>query len=189
MLSPFLFYVPMMLAVLVWNAVVCAVVFRRRRNWPWRLRYAQYFTPIRCAVYFGQEENDGELYRLVCGPTSNADAAGFSFYSLCKTREEMDERLARVASWVEEFGQDKEHWVFEFGQSSLTMGGERAQSHYIQWLTRWTARQPQFTGTCVFALGDYEEKMGLINSQGRKRPAYNHYRRLLTALSRQSEKD
>ena len=76
MLNPYLFYVPMMLAALVWNAVVCVVVFRRRRNWPWRLRYAH-----------------------------------------------------------------------------------------------------------------YEEKMGLINSRGRKRPAYDDYRQLLTALSRRPEQD
>lgn len=63
------------------------------------------------------------------------------------------------------------------------MDGERAQSHYIQWLTRWAAKQSQFKGVCVFALGGYEEKLGLINSQGRKRPAYYAYRRLVAALS------
>ncbi|NOY83193.1 MAG: hypothetical protein GXP31_19540 [Kiritimatiellaeota bacterium] len=144
---------------------------------------------VRCAVYFGQEENDGLLYALVCGPASKVDAVGFSFYALYKTREQMGEQLARVSEWIKQSGGNREHWVFEFGQSPLTMGGERAQSHYIQWVTRWAARQPRFAGACVFALGDYVEKMGLINSRGRKRPAYHAYRRLAVALNARSEPD
>ena len=64
----------------------------------------------------------------------------------------------------------------------------RGQSNCIEGLTRWAAQQPQFQGACVFALGDYEEKMGLVNSQGRKRPAYDNYQQLAAALRGQRKR-
>jgi hypothetical protein len=48
----------------------------------------------------------------------------------------------------------------------------------------WAMRQPDMGGGCVFALGDYAEKMGLLNSSGRKRQAYHDYQRLSTAGSK-----
>jgi hypothetical protein len=53
-------------------------------------------------------------------------------------------------------------------------------SHYIQCVTAWAVRQPDMRGVCVFALGDYAEKTGLLNSAGRKRQAYLDYQRLST---------
>ena len=93
----------------------------------------------------------------------------------------MESVLSKVQGWIEQHGRDREPWVFEFGQSPLTMGGESAQSHYIQFVTAWAMRQPDMGGGCVFALGDYAEKMGLLNSTGRKRQAYHDYQRLSTA--------
>ncbi len=87
---------------------------------------------------------------------------------------------------MKEHGRGREHWVFEFGQSPLTMGGERAQSGYIQLVTRWAARLPDMKGACVFALGDYGEKTGLLNSVGRKRQADMEYRRTISAFAEQS---
>ena len=90
----------------------------------------------------------------------------------------MENVLTKVQAWIELDGRDREHWVFEFGQSPLTMGGESAQSHYIQCVTTWAMRQPEMQGVCVFALGDYAEKTGLLNSTGRTRQAYRDYQRL-----------
>jgi len=136
---------------------------------------------VRCAVYLGSTEDDRELYQRVCRPGSPVDVVGFSFYALYQTREEMESVLSKVQGWIERHGRGREHWVFEFGQSPLTMGGESAQSHYIQCVTTWAMRQPDVRGVCVFALGDYAEKMGLLNSTGRKRQAYHDYQRLFTA--------
>lgn len=138
---------------------------------------------VRCAVYLGHTDDDRDLYERVCGPDSPVDVVGFSFYAVYQTREEMETVLSKVRGWVAQYGQGRPHWVFEFGQSPLTMGGERAQSHYIQFVSRWAASQPDMEGACVFALGDYEEKMGLLNSLGRKRPAYDDYRALIETAS------
>lgn len=135
---------------------------------------------VRCAVYLGHSEDDRALYERVCRPGSPLDVVGFSFYALFQTREQMEDELSKVQGWIERHGRGREHWVFEFGQSPLTMGGERAQSRYIQCVTAWAASQPDMRGVCVFALGDYVEKMGLLNSVGRKRPAYQDYQRMVT---------
>ncbi len=132
---------------------------------------------VQCAVYLGSTANDAALYRRVCQANSPVDVLGFSFYAIFQTRGEMEEVLAKVAEWIRQAGSDKPHWVFEFGQSPLTMGGELAQSGYIQTVTRWALRQPVMHGVCVFALGDYVEKTGLITSTGRRRPAWYDYRR------------
>jgi len=134
---------------------------------------------VRCAVYLGHSEDDRALYERVCRPGSPVDVVGFSFYALFETREQMEGKLSKVQEWIERHGRGREHWVFEFGQSPLTMGGERAQSRYIQQVTAWAMSQPDMRGVCVFALGDYAEKMGLLNSVGRKRPAYQDYQRML----------
>lgn len=124
------------------------------------------------------------MYERVCQSGSPVDVVGFSFYAMFQTREEMEDVLSKVRRWIEQHGRGREHWVFEFGQSPLTMGGERAQSHYIQHVTGWAMSQPDMQGVCVFALGDYAEKMGLLNSLGRKRPAYHDYRALITGGGR-----
>jgi len=139
---------------------------------------------VRCAVYLGQSDADLELYKRVCLPDSPVDAVGFSFYAVYETRGEVEERLARARGWISQYGQGRDHWVFEFGQSPLTMGGERAQSVYIEDVILWAASVSEMEGACVFALGDYAEKMGLVNSVGRKRPAYQACRRLFLAADR-----
>jgi hypothetical protein len=133
---------------------------------------------VRCAVYFGQSENDRALYQWVCQPGGPVDVVGFSFYAVYQTREAMEASLAKAASWMNAYGRGKEHWLFEFGQSPLTMGGERAQSHYVQWVTHWAMRQPDVRGACVFALRDYEEKLGLLSAPGHRRQVYWACRRL-----------
>lgn len=138
---------------------------------------------VRCAVYLGHSEDDRALYERVCRPGSPVDVVGFSFYALFQTLEQMESELSKVQGWVDRYGQGREHWVFEFGQSPLTMGGERAQSHFIQKVTGWAASQPDFRGVCVFALGDYAEKTGLLNSTGRKRPAFHAYQRMLSKVN------
>jgi len=140
---------------------------------------------VRCAVYLGSLENDEALYRRVCREGSPVDVVGFSFYSLYQTRKDMEAVLAKVGGWIQESGRGREHWVFEFGQSPVTMGGERSQSHYLQCVTGWAMRRPEMRGVCVFALGDYAEKLGLVNSLGRKRRAYYDYQELLRAIPRQ----
>jgi len=137
---------------------------------------------VRCAVYLGQSEDDRALYRQVCQQDTPVDVVGFSFYAAFQSREGMERVLSKVAGWVKEYGKGREHWVFEFGQSPLTMGGERAQSHYVQWVTGWATRQQEMKGVCVFALRDYSEKLGLLNSMGRKRSVYKDYRRLITEI-------
>jgi hypothetical protein len=133
---------------------------------------------VRCAVYLGSLDNDAALYRLVCRPGSPVDVVGFSVYSLFQTRDDMQATLAKVQGWIEQSGRGREHWVFEFGQSPVTMGGELAQSHYIQFVAAWAMRQPEMRGVCVFSLGDYAEKLGLVSSTGRKRLAFYDYQRL-----------
>ena len=133
---------------------------------------------VRCAVYLGHTENDLALYQRLCQPDSPVDVLGFSFYALFQTAEEMGEVLSNVQGWIEQYGGGREHWVFEFGQSPLTMGGERGQSCFIQRVTAWAKSQSEMRGVCVFALGDRGEKMGLLNSLGRKRPAYHDYRKI-----------
>lgn len=97
-----------------------------------------------------------------------------------KTLSDMEPVLSKTAGWIDEHGRGREHWVFEFGQSPLTMGGERAQSHFVQWIMGWGSRQPNVQGACIFALRDYEERMGLISSTGRKRMAFHDCQRLTT---------
>jgi hypothetical protein len=135
---------------------------------------------VRCAVYLGTTDNDEALYGRICREGSPVDVVGFSFYAVFHTRDEMEKALAKVEGWIRQSGRGKPHWVFEFGQSPLTMGGELAQIHYIQTVTVWAMRQPAMRGVCVFALGDYAEKMGLLSSTGRKRRAYHDYQRRFT---------
>ncbi len=139
---------------------------------------------VRCAVYLGSTPNDEALYRRICRPGSLVDVVGFSFYAVYQTREEMNAVFSKVEGWIREAGQGREHWVFEFGQSPLTMGGELAQSHYIESVTAWAMRRPEMRGVCVFSLGDYAEKLGLVNSLGRKRRAFYDYQRVLSAIPR-----
>jgi hypothetical protein len=142
---------------------------------------------VRCAVYLGHATQDRILYERVCAAGSPVQVVGFSFYSLFQTRQEMDTVLQEVARWIEQYGQGREHWIFEFGQSPLTMGGELAQANYIQCVATWAMRQVEMQGVCVFALGDYAEKMGLLNSMGRRRPAFRSYQRLMSGNPRSEQ--
>jgi hypothetical protein len=40
------FYAPVMLGAMIGNAAACLLVFRRRRDMAWRLRYAHYLTGL-----------------------------------------------------------------------------------------------------------------------------------------------
>jgi hypothetical protein len=97
-------------------------------------------------------------------------------YSLYAGVAEIDRRLDRVSGWLADGGGEREHWIFEFGQSPLTMGGEQAQAGYILHVLDWASREPAFRGACVFALADYAERMGLRAPSGRPRHAWNALR-------------
>ncbi len=133
---------------------------------------------VRCAVYLGQAETDRLLYTQVCMKGSPVDVVGFSFYAVYQTREEMAPRLRSVARWIRDYGRGREHWVFEYGQSPVTMGGERSQRNYLEYVMRWAADQPNMRGACVFSLDDEAEKLGLMTAQGRQREAYRWFRGL-----------
>ncbi len=138
---------------------------------------------VRCAAYLGSSDNDEGLYRLLCRPASAMDVVGFSFYAVYQTRAEMSEALATVEGWMDAYGRGRDHWVFEFGQSPVTMGGERAQSGFVQLVAAWAMARPRMRGVCVFALGDHDEKLGLVNSHGRQRLAYTDYRAIAAAAA------
>jgi hypothetical protein len=133
---------------------------------------------VRTAVYLGSLDNDEALYRRVCRPNSPVDVVGFSIYSMFQTRSQIEATVSKLEGWIRESGKGREHWIFEFGQSPMTMGGETSQSHFVQLITAWAMRQPELRGVCVFSLGDYAERLGLVNSTGRKRRAYHDYQRL-----------
>ncbi|MHB1462236.1 MAG: glycoside hydrolase family protein [Armatimonadota bacterium] len=130
---------------------------------------------VRCAVYLGQAENDRLLYRQLCMTGSPVDVVGFSFYAVYQTREETTPRLRSVARWIRDYGRGRENWVFEYGQSPVTMGGERSQRNYVEYVMRWAADQPNMRGACVFSLDDEAEKLGLMTAQGRKREVYQWF--------------
>ena len=137
---------------------------------------------VRCAAYLGQSDDDRELYRLLCGVEGGVDVVGFSFYAVYQTRAETSDALARVAGWVDAYGDTREHWVFEYGQSPVTMGGERAQSGFVRLVASWAAAQSPFHGVCVFALGDHDEKLGLVSATGKRRRAFTNYQALARRL-------
>ncbi|HSV74549.1 MAG TPA: hypothetical protein VLH79_12390 [Chthonomonadales bacterium] len=133
---------------------------------------------VRVGAYLGQLEEDGALYALLCEPASEVDVVGFSLYSLYASRREMDLALRRMEGWIDRHGCAREHWLFEFGQSPVTMGGEAAQAGYLRWGLRWAAGRPEFRGAFVFSLRDDAEKLGLLSAHGRRRQAWFEFQRM-----------
>lgn len=127
---------------------------------------------VRTAVYLGQGDDDEVLYHRLLAAPGTVDVLGISIYAVYEGTHSIDQKLDRVSQWLAAGGADYEHWLFEFGQSPLTMGGERAQAGFILHVLDWAAREPAFHGGCVFALADYAERMGLVASNGRRRYAW-----------------
>jgi hypothetical protein len=133
---------------------------------------------VRTAVYVGQRDDDETLYRRLVETPGTVDILGISIYSLFQRPESIERQLSRVSQWLAAGGAEHEHWIFEFGQSPLTMGGERAQAGFILQVLDWAVREPAFRGACVFALADYAERMGLLASNGRRRETWTAVRDL-----------
>ena len=129
---------------------------------------------VKIAVYFMQTERDRALYERVTQAHSPVQVTGFSLYAVFQTRHEMEQKLRRMEDWMKKYGHQKEHWIFETGQSPLTMGGERAQRGFLKWVSEWANRQ-QIRGIFVFGLMDYAEKVGLLSARGRPRLAFHFW--------------
>lgn len=153
------------------------------RNTPqpeaWRDALGAMFTELRrqapntrLCVYFTPNDRDTALYRL-CAAKGFADVMGFSFYSLDEDPQVIRQRLEAMDRLVQRHGRGKEHWLFEYGHSPVTSGGERAQTVFIRMVSGHAADNPAYTGACVFALDDREEKLGLLDARGRRREAFH----------------
>ncbi len=126
----------------------------------------------RLCVYFTPNEQDTALYKR-CAASRVADVLGFSIYSLDEGPRIIRQRLHTMDRLVQTHGSGIEHWLFEYGHSPVTSGGERAQTGFHHLVTAHVAIRRAYRGACVFALDDREEKLGLLNAHGRRRPAFN----------------
>lgn len=126
----------------------------------------------RCCVYFTPSEDNAALYQL-CAATGVPEVLGFSFYSMGEQPREIVSRLERATRLVEQHGAGIEHWLFEFGHPPVTLGGEAAQASFTLLVLSHFAQNPAFGGACVFAMDDSAEKLGLMNSVGRRRQLFH----------------
>ena len=116
------------------------------------------------------------LFRWAAADSSPVDRVGFALHPGFGDTALFARQLARASALLDHLGPSKRAWVFECGASPVTFG-EAAQRRHLEWVTAWAAADPRVEGVSQTALGDYAEVIGLVSALGRRREAFQAYRR------------
>ena len=117
-----------------------------------------------------------EVFRWAAADSSPVDRVGFALHPGFGDTALFARRLAGARALLEDLGPSKRAWVFECGASPVTFG-ERAQRRHLEWVLAWAAADPRLEGVSQTALGDYAEVVGLVSALGRRREAFEAYRK------------
>jgi hypothetical protein len=115
------------------------------------------------------------LYLWAASDSSAIDRVGFALHPGFGDPREFDLQLAATDSMLGRLGDGKKAWVFEFAVSPVT-SGEVVQRRHLERVIEWARARSAIEGVSQLSLGDYAERVGLVNGLGRRRAAFDAYR-------------
>jgi hypothetical protein len=116
-----------------------------------------------------------QLYLWAASDSSAIDRVGFALHPGFGDPGEFALQLAAADSMLGRLGAGKRAWVFEFAVSPVS-SGELGQRRHLERVVAWARGRSDIEGVSQLSLGDYAERVGLINGLGRRRPAFDAYR-------------
>ncbi len=118
------------------------------------------------------------VFRWAADGDSPIDRVGLVLHAGTDAAAAFETRLDRAGASLDLLAPGKRAWVLECA-GSPGIAGESHQARHLDRVLAWARSRPEVEGVSQTALEDGPERIGLVNSLGRRRQAFATYRRAI----------